>query len=152
MSFTIAGDDGLNLSGSTASDTRTLSFGNYMFLGEGSNLINASSSGIEAFIESLSKVVKTSRSHTYYATGLENEYHFVAYPKSWGLGLFQKNLGPGGYVRLKKVVSTLKVELGIGDVETDIIITNEKGAAEAYYVYQSDKDWLEDNVTPFVLS
>jgi hypothetical protein len=151
-SFTIQGNDGLGQPGSIASNSKSITFGNLMFLGAGPIKTFSAYSGIEAFLESLSSVIKTSRNHTYYATGGENEFHFVAYPKVWGLGTFQKNLGPGGYNRLKRVGSILKINLEIGDIESDILITNSKGFEQAYYVYQSDKDWIGDNVTPFVLS
>jgi len=152
-SFTINGDDGLGLSGSEAADTKSISFGNLMWLGYGSSLINASTSGAEAFIEGLqTSVIKTSRVHTYYATGGANQKHFVAYPKAFGFATFTKGIFSGGYVRLKKVGSILKSDLGMSDVESDLIITNSKGYAEAYYIYESLFDNQADAVTPYEIS
>jgi hypothetical protein len=152
MSVTIEGNDGLAQPGSIASDTASISFGNYMWLGAGASKAGQATSGLEAFLESLSSVVKTSRVHTYYATGGVNEKHFVAYPKAYGLGTFTKGIFTGGYWRLKNVAGTLKVTLGMGDVETDIIITNSEGHAEAYYVYETEYDNQADAVTSFTIS
>ena len=152
MSLTIDGDDGLMQSGSTASDTKSISFGNLLWLGKGPSKLNQAESGLEAFLETLTSTVKTSRSHTYFATGSTNEKHFVAYPASFGLGTFTKGIFTGGYIRLKNVAGTLKFTLGVGDVESDIIITNSKGYAEAYYVYESEYDAQEDATTSFTIS
>lgn len=152
ISFTIAGNDGLGQPGSTASSTKSISFGNILYLGTGPDKFNTATSGIEAFIESLTAVTKTARSYSYHATGGTNQYHFIAYPKAWGLATFTKGIFTGGYVRLKNVLGTLKAELGGGDVESDITITNSKGYTEEYYVYQSLFDDQADAVTPFVIS
>jgi hypothetical protein len=153
ISFTIAGNDGLGQPGSTDSDTKSISFGNIMWLGKGPSKINTATAGIEAFIETLAtQVIKTSRSHTYHATGGVNEKHFVAYPKAFGLATFTKPPFVGGYVRLKNVLGTLKSELAGGDVETDVIFTNSKGYAEAYYIYESLIDNQDDPVTSFTIS
>jgi hypothetical protein len=152
LSLTIQGNDGLSQPGSIASDTESISFGNYMLLGAGTSKINQATSGLEAFLEAMTPVIKTSRTHTYFATGGVNQKHFVAYPKAFGLGTFTKGIFTGGYIRLKNVAGTLKAELGIGDVESDIIITNSAGYAEAYYVYESEYDNQNDPVTSFTIS
>lgn len=152
ISLTIQGNDGLAQPGSIASDTKSITFGNYMYIGVGASQILEAYSGLEAFIEAMTPEIKTTRNKTFYPTADQYEYQFVAYPKAWGLGTFQKNVGPGGFLRLKKVGPILKAELGIGDVETDIMITNSAGHTEAYYVYQSEQDWISDNVTPTTLS
>jgi len=153
INFTIQGNDGLGLGGSIDSDTQSILFGNEMILGEGVSKILTPTSGLEAFIDALAtKVVKTSRSHTYFATGGAGQKHFVAYPKSFGLGTFEKLGFPGGYIRLKNVAGTLKANLDISDTETDILFTNPKGFQEAYYVYESLYDNQNDPVNPFTLS
>jgi hypothetical protein len=152
LSLTIQGNDGLAQPGSIASDTKSISFGNIMWIGAGTSKINESTAGIEAFIESLSGVIKTSRNHTYFATGGVNQKHFVAYPAAFGLGTFTKGIFTGGYIRLKNVGGTLKSVLGIGDIESPITITNSKGYSENYYIYESEYDNQADNVTPFTIS
>lgn len=152
LSFTVQGNDGLNQPGSIASDTKSITFGNIMWIGSGTTKINSSTAGLEAFLESLSGVIKTSRNHTYFATGGVNEKHFVAYPTSFGLGTFTKGIFTGGYIRLKNVGGTLKSVLGIGDIESPITITNSKGYSENYYVYESEYDNQADNITSFVIS
>lgn len=152
MSFTLEGNDGEGQSGSIASDLESITFGNYMWLGHGVSKLNSAASGIETFIESLAtSTIKTSRTHTYYATGGVNEHHFIAYPKAWGLATFTKGIFDGGYVRLKNVAGTLVADAGVNP-ELDITFTNSKGHAEAYYVYESLYDNQADAVTPFVIS
>lgn len=150
-SFTIQGNDGAGRTESIVSDTKAIQFGNYLFLGVGSSKLNSAVSSIESFIEAMPKTIKTSRAHTYYATGGSNEKHFVAYPKSFGLGVFTKLSFQGGYVRLKNVAGTLVFDAG-ENPETDIIITNEKGYAEAYYIYESLVDNQADAVNAFTIS
>jgi hypothetical protein len=152
MSFTLQGNDGESQPGSIASDTESITFGNYMWIGAGASKINTSTSALEAFLEALTGQIKTSRAHTYYATGGANQKHFVAYPAAWGLATFFKSPFYGGYLRLKNVAGTLKSVLGIGDVETSILITNSAGYQEAYYVYESEYDNQADAVTPFIIS
>lgn len=152
LSLTIQGNDGLGQPGSIASDTKSITFGNMMWIGSGTTKINSATAGLEAFLESLSGVIKTSRNHTYFATGGVNEKHFVAYPTSFGLGTFTKGIFTGGYIRLKNVGGTLKSVLGIGDIESPITITNSKGYSENYYVYESEYDNQADNVTSFVIT
>lgn len=155
ISFTIEGNTGLGGSGAVASDTKSVQFGNYMFLGHGTSKIGTSAASLEAFIEGLStKVIKTSRGHTYFATGGAGQKHFVAYEKSLGLGVFKKSTspGPGGYVRLKNVAGVLKVELTDEDVETDITFTNEAGHEASYYIYESLFDFQDDDVNPFTIT
>jgi hypothetical protein len=152
ISFTIEGDDGLGQPGSEASDVESIVFGNLMWLGHGLTKIGSSAASLEAFIESLqTSVIKTARAHQYFATGGANQKHFVAYPKAWGLATFTKGIFSGGYVRLKNVGGTLVQDAGVNP-ETDIIITNSKGYAEAYYIYESLYDNQNDPVTPFVIS
>jgi hypothetical protein len=152
MSVTIQGNDGEGVSGSIDSDTASISFGNLMWLGFGLTRVGTLASSLEAFIEAFAtSVVKTSRSHTYYATGGSNQKHFVAYPKAWGLATFKKGIFEGGYVRLKNVGGTLVQDAGVNP-ELDITITNSKGHAEAYYIYESLYDNQNDAVTPFILS
>lgn len=151
MSFTLEGNDGESQPGSIASDTESITFGNYMWIGAGPSKINTATASLEAFLESLTGTIKTARAHTYYATGGANQKHFVAYPAAWGLANFFKDPFYGGYVRLKNVAGTLKAVLGIGDVETSILITNSAGHQEAYYVYESEYDNQADPSTPFVI-
>lgn len=152
ITITIEGDDGSGLNSGQASDSKSILFGNYMWIGDGASKINSATSAIEAFLESLTSTIKTSRVHSYFATGGVNEKHFVAYPKSFGLATFTKGIFNGGYIRLKNVSGTLKSELGMGDIESDVIITNSKGYAEAYYIYESLYDNQEDAATPFIIS
>jgi hypothetical protein len=152
MSVTIQGNDGEGQSGSVDSDTASISFGNLMWIGHGLSKIGALASSMEAFIEAFATgVVKTSRGHSYFATGGSNQKHFVAYPKAWGLATFKKGIFEGGYIRLKNVGGTLVSDAGVNP-ELDIIITNSKGHAEAYYIYESLYDNQNDATTPFVLS
>ena len=72
-SFTIEGNDGLALSGSIANDTKSITFGNYLWVGAGTSKISTATASIEAFIETLTSTIKTSRAHTYYATGGVNQ-------------------------------------------------------------------------------
>jgi hypothetical protein len=124
-----------------------------MWIGYGLSKINQSSSGLEVFIESLqASSIRIDRFNTYFATGGVNEKHFVAYPVTFGLGTFTKGIFTGGYVRLKLVGGILKSELGISDVESDILITNSKGYTEAYYIYESLFDNQADPITPFIIS
>lgn len=148
ITFTLQGNDGQSQPGSIASDAESITFGNYMWIGDGATKIGTATSGIEAFLESLTSSLKTSRTHTYYATGGSNEKHFVAYPKTWGLATFKKGIFEGGYVRLKNVGGTLVTDIGEGS-ETDVSITNSAGHSEAYYIYESLYDAQEDAVTPF---
>lgn len=153
INFTITGNDGLGLPGSIATDTKGITFGDLMWLGYGPTKINTTSTTIESFIESLqTSVILTSRVYSYFATGGINQKHFVAYPKVFGLGTFTKGIFSGGYIRLKKVGTTLKDVLGDTDVESDIVITNSKGYAEAYYIYESLFDDQVDSITPFIIS
>lgn len=153
VSFTVQGNDGLGQPGSSASASRSIVFGNLMWLGKGTSRLNTVTSDLEIFLESLQiQVIKTIRNHTYNATGGVNEKHFVGYPKSFGLGTFTKGIFVGGYVRLKSVMGILKSDLAEGDVESDIIITNSKGYSEAYYIYESLFDNQDDPVTPFTIT
>lgn len=153
ISFTLQGNDGLGLPGSIGSDIESILFGNEMILGFGTSRILSSSGALETFIDALAtKVTKTSRVHTYFATGGVNQHHFVAYPKSYGLATFTKGLLSGGYSRLKNVAGTLKTDLGLGDVETDIIFTNPKGYAIEYYIYESLYDNQNDPTNAFTIS
>lgn len=150
LNFTLQGNDGLSQPGSIASDVETLSFGNVMYIGKGASKIGAASSGMEAFIEALaSGTIKTARQTSYFATGGVNEKHFVAYPKAWGLATFTKGIFSGGYIRLINVGGVMATG---GTPETDLVITNSAGFAEAYYVYESLYDDQNDPVTPFVIS
>jgi hypothetical protein len=152
VSFTLEGNDGEGHSGSIASDTKSITFGNYMWLGHGVSKLGSSVASLEAFIESLgTSTIKTSRSHTYFATGGTNEKHFIAYPKAWGLATFTKGIFSGGYVRLKNVAGLLVSDIGVG-TEIDIEFTNSAGHTEAYYVFESLYDNQTDAVTPFIIS
>jgi len=152
ISFTLQGNDGLGQPGSIDSDTKQIFFGNNMLLGVEEDFTNGTSGDLTTALAGFSKVVKTSRAHTYFATGAANEHHFVLYPKTYGLATFTKGIFTGGYVRLKLVLGVFKQELGIGDVEVDYMVTNEEGFAEAYYVYMSLYDNQNDAVTPFIIS
>jgi hypothetical protein len=150
IDFTLQGNDGLGQTGSVDSDVKSVIFGNFMWLGHGASRLGTSAASLESFLEALgTSQVKTSRAHTYYATGGTNQHHFVAYPKAWGLGTFTKGVFEGGYVRIFNVGGTI---VSSGTPESDIIITNQAGYAEAYYVYQSLYDNQNDPVTPFVIS
>lgn len=153
ISFTLTGNDGLGFPGSIDTDIRTIEFGNTLYLGHGSSKILTATSGIASFITSMAtKVTKTSRIHTYYATGGENQKHFVAYPAAYGMATFTKGPFSGGYVRLKNVLGVLKSTLDPGDTELSISITNSLGYSESYYIYESLVDNQEDPVTPFIIS
>jgi hypothetical protein len=150
ITFTLTGNDGQGQPGSIASDSESITFGNVMYLGKGPSKIGALASGMEAFIESLAtSTIKTARNHTYYATGVANEHHFVAYPKAWGEATFTKGIFTGGYVRLKNVGGTMEVD---GSPEIDVAFTNGESFSENYYIYQSLYDNQNDAVTPFVIS
>lgn len=149
ITFTLFGEDGL---GSDDSDQASITFGNNFIVGHDVDLSGGATSILVTAADSMTKTVKTARTQTYYATGGVNQHHYVLYPKAWGLGTFTKGIFTGGYVRLKSVGGTLKTELSDADVEADILITNEKGYSEAYYVYMSLYDNQEDAVTPFVIS
>lgn len=149
IAFTLTGNDGSGEPGGIAADVENITFGNLMWLGFGVSKIGAAASGMEAFIEALqASVTKTARAHTYFATGGVNEKHFVAYPKAWGEGIFTKGIFSGGYIRLRNVAGTMQTS----GSETDLIITNSLGIAEAYYVYESLYDNQNDGITPFVIS
>lgn len=152
VSFTISGNDGNGQPGSVDTDVKSITFGNNLLLGDTTNFNLQSTASFITATAAFSKTIKTARTHTYFATGGANRHHYVVYPKAWGLGTFTKGIFEGGYVRLKNVGGTLKQELGGGDVETDINITNEKGYSEAHYVYMSLYDNQADAVTPFELS
>jgi hypothetical protein len=147
MSVTIQGNDGSG----PKSDSKSIAFGNYIYTGHGLSKLGSAASTLQAFITAMTATVKTSRAHTYFATGGENEKHFVAIPKVFGLATFTKAPFVGGYVRLKNVGGTLLADAG-EDPETDILLTNSLGFEEAYYVYESLIDNQADAVTPFVIS
>lgn len=149
VAFTLTGNDGSGQPGGIATDIKSVAFGNLMWLGFGVSKVGAAASGMQAFIQSLqTSVIKTARAHTYFATGSVNEKHFVAYPKAWGLATFTKGIFSGGYVRLKSVAGVMQTT----GSETDLIITNSLGAAEAYYVFESLYDNQNDVITPFIIS
>jgi len=152
ITFTISGNDGNGQPGSVDTDQKSILFGNNMILGNTTNFNLQPTTSFLTAISGFTKIVKTARTHTYFATGGANQHHYVIYPKAWGLGTFTKGIFEGGYVRLKNVAGTLKQTLGEGDVESDIMITNEKGHSEAYYVYMTLYDNQNDAVTPFELS
>jgi hypothetical protein len=150
ITFTLTGNDGEGQPGSTDSDSKSITFGNVMYLGKGPSKIGALASGMEAFIESLAtSTIKTSRGHTYNATGAANEHHFVAYPKAWGEATFTKGIFSGGYVRLKNVGGTMEVD---GSPEIDVSFGNSASFSEEYYIYQSLYDNQNDPVTPFIIT
>lgn len=152
ISFTISGNDGNGQPGSIAVATQSILFGNDMILGATTDFTLQSVSSFLTAISGFTKIVKTSRVHTYFATGGVNQHHYVIYPKAYGLGTFTKGIFEGGYVRLKNVAGTLKQELGIGDVESDVNIVNAEGFSEAFYIYMSLYDNQNDPVTPFELT
>ncbi len=149
IDFTLQGNDGLGQSGSIASDTKGVSFGNILYLGAGPSQIGKTPVQLETFIDTLLATVKLARQHTYFATGGANQKHFVAYPKAFGLATFTKGIFAGGYVRLKSVGGAMQFEDGI---ENDVIFTNPATFAEAYYIYESLYDNQNDPVTPFIIS
>lgn len=150
VSFTLTGNDGQSQPGSISADTKSISFGNVMYLGSGPSKVGSLASGMEAFIEALgASVIKTSRGYTYYATGAANQHHFVAYPKAWGEAIFTKGIFSGGYVRLRNVGGTMEIA---GTPEIDIPFDNSASFSENYYIYQSLYDNQNDAVTPFIIS
>jgi hypothetical protein len=155
LSFTITGNDGLSQPGSIASDTKSLTFGNNLYVGTVSiSLSGDAYATLQGLLDAMTKVVKNSRGYTFYPTANETQRQIIAYPKSWGLGQFRKNVGVGGYDRVVLVGLNLKLETEMSelDVESDIMVTNSQGATEAYYVYQSHNLFVADSVTPTILS
>jgi hypothetical protein len=152
LSFTISGNDGNGQPGSIANSTRSITFGNYMMFGVSPDLTLAAVGTLLALVPGMTKVIKTSRNHTYFPTGGPNQHHLVLYEKAWGLGTFTKGIFTGGYVRLKNVGGVLKIDLNPGDIETDILLTNDKGYQAAYYVYMSLYDNQDDPVNSFTIS
>jgi hypothetical protein len=152
ITFTLEGNDGLAQAGSIDSSASSLLFGNNLIVGIGANFLGLATADLVTLANTLTKTVKTARNHTYFATGGVNQHHFVFYPKAWGLGTFTKGIFTGGYVRLLNVSGILKSELGGGDVESDILITNEEGFQEAYYAYMTLYDNHNDPTTSYTIS
>lgn len=149
INLTLDANDGL---GSSDSDVVSLLFGNNLLVGHDINRAGTSVGGLVIAAATMAKTIKTARNHVYFATGGSNQHHYVLYPKSFGLGVFTKGIFTGGYVRLKNVAGSLKTELLGGDVESDIILANEKGFSEAYYAYMSLYDNQNDPVNSFSIT
>ena len=58
----------------------------------------------------------------------------------------------GGFVRIKNVSGTMKTEVLDGETESDILLTNDEGYEEAYYVYQSVYDNREGGSKNVIVS
>jgi hypothetical protein len=136
----------------TDSDAKSIVFGNNIALGAAVDMSGGPLSALVTAFAGMTKVIKTSRVHTYFATGGVNQKHYVFIPKSFGDATFTKGIFTGGYVRLKNVSNVLKIDLLEGDVESDINFANSKGFSEAYNVYMSLYDNQNDPVNPFVIS
>ena len=146
--FTLDGDDGLSLTGSTKQQSITMAFGNYFYYGHGASKLGAATSGLQAFLGGLNKEIVVAKENEVLATGVANEHFFFAYPKAYGLpSEIRKGLLSGGYIRLKNVSGTLVETIPDGQSESDIIISNGL-ASEAYYVFQSTFDYqLDPNIS-----
>ena len=151
-SFALSADDGLNLDGSTVQVSKSLSFGNYYFSGAGASLIGAASTSVQAFLDSISKTIQTSRIRNLFATGGEDEFFFFAYPKAYGLpNDIKKGIFSGGYIRLLNVGGVLKTSLGQGETESDLNISNGI-ISEPYYLYMSLVDNQVDATIPIEIT
>lgn len=150
--FTITVNDGEGLPGSIAIDTVSIIFGNNFIIGNDISRDGLSASSAITMANGMTKMVKTNRLQTYFATGGVNQHHYVIYPKAWGLGTFTKGIFTGGYVRLKNVSGVMKSVLEGGDMEIDFLLTNSKGYQEAYYIYMSLFDNQADPITQFLIS
>ena len=169
ITFTIAGDDGLgNGPESQAQDSASISFGNYRVWGVGErydydkdNFPNLHTyAELQTFLENIltstgTKEVSGSRVKTLYGEGTTLEHFYYFYPKSWGFSTFTKNNFQGGFVRLKRNASneiepaTNFSSLDAG--EQDILINNGL-ASEAFMVYMSLNDAIEDALEPIYVT
>lgn len=153
--YQLSGNDGLGKSGSIATDSFTITFGNYLIWGDYTQMIGQSSTIINTLISNLANKnteVKVNRNKSIYATGGANRYFFIIYPSAWGEGIFTKGGVEGGFTRLRNVSGTLMNYIPNGQNETPISWTNEEGYSENIYIYQSIQDYIEDAVEPITIS
>lgn len=145
-------DDGTGLDGSTLRVTFKLLFGNYYYYGNTTDQLGNSTTGLQAILNAFTKSISTNKIKSLYPTGGENKHFLFAYPKRFGL-VTEIVKGPlsGGFTRLINVSGTLKEELGDGESESEILISNGL-ESEAYYIYQSTFDNQEDETIPFDIS
>lgn len=143
-SISILGSDGIE----SDSDVDLITFGNYLAIDVvDPSLLFQSPAGIQAVFDALAtKVIRTTQSgYSFDAFGSASEYMLIMYPASWGESVFTKNSFSGGYQRIRLVdrggSMLFTVNLEVGDVEQDIIVSNNNpdGAfQEPYIVYQSE--------------
>ena len=153
--FSITGNDGSGQTGGIATDSASITFGNYQIWGDYTSMLNRPSSEINSMIDGLANKgsqVKTSRANQIYATGETNRYFLIIYPASWGEATFKKGIFEGGFFRLKSVNGTLLRTIPDGDSEAPINWTNEEGYTEEVYVYQSLYDNTADDSEPIIIS
>jgi hypothetical protein len=143
--FTIAGDDGKSQAQANAS----VLFGNNMYWGPAPVLNNVNESALTSLLSGFSKEVVRDRVKTIQPTGGDTQYWTVLWPVRFGLGRFIFDTFEGGVLRIKKVGSVLKRFLEEGDSEADILITNEAGHTEAFYVYQTEWPGFDNAKFPF---
>ena len=152
--FSITGDDGSGQAGGIATDSVSITFGNYQIWGDYTSMLNRPSSEISSMIDNLANKgskVKTSRANQIYATGGANRYFLIIYPASWGEATFKKGIFEGGFFRLKSVNGTLVRTVPDGESEAPINWTNEEGYTEEVFVYQSLYDNTADDVEPIII-
>ncbi len=152
--FTITGNDGVGQTGSIASKTATVDFGNIIMWGDYTDMVGQLEAEIDNLVTSLltqSTIISNTKARSVFATGGQNRNFFYLLPKRLGEVIFSKNNFVGGFYRLKLVSGALKSVLVGGDVESDIIIVNSAGYSEAYYLYQSSSDDQADAIVPFVI-
>lgn len=148
----LQGNDGSGLDGAIANLAQTVRFGNYYYRGHGASLFNGAVSAVQAFLDSLSKSIETSKVKNLFGTGGNQEFFFFAYPKSLGLPSdIKKGIFSGGYVRLINVAGSLKTSLGDGETELDITVSNGL-TSEAYYLFQSLYDNQNDPNQPIEIT
>ena len=157
--FTIQGDDGKGLPGSIATKTVKMEFMNYMVWGVGATLINGSYVSAKTFLELLlttngTKEQTDTRIKTLFGEGDILEKFFVLYPKRFGFATFTKNNLVGGFYRLKNVGGSILVaddDYAYDGDESDILIDNGE-EEEAFLIYESTSDNIEDPVTPIKIT
>jgi hypothetical protein len=151
--YEIEGNDGQGVTGSIATDTDSILFGNYLITGDYTNMLNQPVSQIPTLISNLANKnteVRRNRTVSVFATGSTNRKFFIIYPASWGLGTFTKGIFEGGFQRLKNQAGTLVVN--VTGTELPITWSNEEGYSEEFYIYQSLYDNTEDAVEPIIIS
>jgi hypothetical protein len=137
---------------SIATDTKIVTFGNYLAYGKGLSLDGLADTEAQTYLDSFVGLTqtetRTNRVSSVFGLGSTNEKFYIMYPKAWGLGTFQKGIFVGGFIRLKNVAGILKHTLGGGDTEIDLILDNGEGHTEAFYLYETFFDNQVDAVTP----